>query len=295
MDDAVVVQIADRPRQGQEPLADQFARQAVGVTGQDGAERLAGDVFHDDPLVAVGVGPDVEQADEVGVLEVQALAHAAHLDLAVAAHQFQGHLLAPVTDGEIDLAETALADAAFEGVAFQRPLSGAVAESHGTTSNPRASRSSLYHSPFTATDLELRRQRLFFRRARFFSGEPEAQSKGEPTSNPVGVPCFRGPAPPRMPLPATRRAAKACPSGPTCFRGPHAADCLARPGRAAKAWHPPSRDGSPLLCVSGSPVFSIYTVPRCSPTGSMVKLRASPTTVALGPRTPRGALFCPLT
>ena len=106
------------------------------MAGQHGVERLAGDVFHHDPVIAVGVGLEVVQADEVGVLEVQALGDAAQLDVEVAADQLEGDFLAAVADGEVDLAEAAAADAALEGVAVQGPLSGTVGELHRTPPVP---------------------------------------------------------------------------------------------------------------------------------------------------------------
>ena len=80
-------------------------------------------------MIALGVGAQVVEADEVGVLEVEALGDAAQLDVAVAAHQLEGDFLAAVADGEVDLAEAAAADAALERVAVQGPLSGTVGES----------------------------------------------------------------------------------------------------------------------------------------------------------------------
>ena len=97
---------------------------------EDDVERLAGDVLHDDPVIALVVGAQVVQVDEVGVLEVQALGDAAQLDLRVAAHQLEGDFLAAVADGEVDLAEAAPADAALERETVQGSLSGTVDELH---------------------------------------------------------------------------------------------------------------------------------------------------------------------
>ena len=101
---------------------------------QHGAKRLAGDVFHDHPVIALGVGAQVVEADQVRVLEVEALGHAAQLDLEVAAaHQLEGHFLAAVADGVVHLAEAAAADAALQRVTVQRPLSRTVGELHRST------------------------------------------------------------------------------------------------------------------------------------------------------------------
>ena len=130
VDDAVVVQVADAASERREPLADEFGRQAVGVAVDDLGERLAEDVLHDDPVLAAGVGAEVVEVDEIGVLEVEAVADAAQLGVGVAAEELERDFLAAVADGEVDLAEPALADAPLEGVAVERPLAGAVGELH---------------------------------------------------------------------------------------------------------------------------------------------------------------------
>ena len=66
--------------------------------------------------------------DEVGVLEVEAMGDAAELDVGVAAEELERDFLAAIGDGEVDLAEPALADAALDGVPIQRSLAGAVGE-----------------------------------------------------------------------------------------------------------------------------------------------------------------------
>ncbi len=59
------------------------------------------------------------------VLEVEALADAAQLDVEVAADQLEGDFLAAVADGVVDLAEAAAADAALDRVAVQGPVADA--------------------------------------------------------------------------------------------------------------------------------------------------------------------------
>ena len=130
MDDALIVQVARHRGERREPLADEFGRQAVGVAVDDLGERLAEDVLHHDPLVAARVGAEVVEVDEVGVLEVEAVADAAQFGVGVAAEELEGDFLAAVGDGEVDLAEPALADAPLEGVAVERSLAGAVGELH---------------------------------------------------------------------------------------------------------------------------------------------------------------------
>ena len=83
VDDALVVQIADGAGQCPEPLADEVLGQAGAVPLDDLGERFAEDVLHDDPGVAVLVLADVVHVDEVGVLQVQAVEDAAHLDFAL--------------------------------------------------------------------------------------------------------------------------------------------------------------------------------------------------------------------
>src|SRR6266850_2066816 len=69
--------------------------------------------------------------DEVRVLEIEALADAAEFDVLMADEAFEGDFLAAVGEAEVDFAETARADAAFDGVAGQRLVSAAVGEGHG--------------------------------------------------------------------------------------------------------------------------------------------------------------------
>ena len=130
MDDAVLVQVVHRGRESLEPLARQLRCQSLGMARQDGAERLAGDVFHHEPVMAERVGAKVVEVDEVRVLEVEALLHAAQLDVEVAADPLERDFLAGVADGEIDLAEAAPADPALDRVAGQGLLPASVGEFH---------------------------------------------------------------------------------------------------------------------------------------------------------------------
>jgi hypothetical protein len=96
----------------------------------DVLQRFAGDVLHDHPLVAHLVGADVEQADEVRVLQVEALGDAAELDFEIAANELQGDFLARVAGGEIDFAKAAAPHSALDRVTFQRTRSAGVREFH---------------------------------------------------------------------------------------------------------------------------------------------------------------------
>src|SRR5262249_13508569 len=115
-----------------EPLARQLDGQSLSVPAEDGVQRVAGDVLHDDPVIAARIGAQVEQPDEVRLLQVEALRHAAQLDLLVVAQQLHRDLLAAIADGKVDLAEAAPADATLERVTIKRTLSRAVGESHTT-------------------------------------------------------------------------------------------------------------------------------------------------------------------
>ena len=63
---------------------------------------------------------NVEQGNQVGVLQVQALRDAAKFNIEVAADQLQRDLFASIAHGIIDLAETAVADPALDRIAIQR-------------------------------------------------------------------------------------------------------------------------------------------------------------------------------
>ena len=76
------------------------------------------------------VGADVVQADQVGVLEVEALGDAAELDFQIAADELERDFLAGVAGGEIDFAKTAAAHAALDRVTLQRTRAAGVREFH---------------------------------------------------------------------------------------------------------------------------------------------------------------------
>ena len=78
-----------------------------GCRVDDVLERLARDIFHDHPLVVELVAADVVEADQIRVLEIEALRDAAQLDVEIAADQLERDFLAGVAGGEIDFAETA--------------------------------------------------------------------------------------------------------------------------------------------------------------------------------------------
>ena len=121
MHDAPVVQVVDSAGESVEPRADLVDGHAVGVVfGEDLIERLAADVFHHDPGVSVVVFLDVDDGDEVGVLEVEALLGATAFDFDVAVQQFQCHLLAPVADRVVDLPESSSLDSPLDGESCQR-------------------------------------------------------------------------------------------------------------------------------------------------------------------------------
>ena len=64
---------------------------------------------------------DVVEAEQVGMLEVEALPHAAEFGIEIAADELQGDFLAGVAGGVVDFAEAAAAHAALDGIAAQRP------------------------------------------------------------------------------------------------------------------------------------------------------------------------------
>ena len=103
-----------------------------GYRVDDVLERLARDVFHDHPLVVEPVAADVVHADQIRVLEIQTLRHAAQLDFEIAADQLERDFLAGVARGEIDFAETAATDATLDRVAVERPRAARIGEFHST-------------------------------------------------------------------------------------------------------------------------------------------------------------------
>ena len=137
MDDPLVVQITDSPRQRREPFANEFGRQTVRMAVDDLRERFAEDVFHDDPALAARVASEVVEVDEVGVFEVEAVADAVKFGVGVAAKELERDFLAAIRDGEVDLTESALTDAPFKGEAVEWALPGAIGELHRGHRKPR--------------------------------------------------------------------------------------------------------------------------------------------------------------
>jgi hypothetical protein len=121
-----------------EPCARLFRVDPFGVAIENARKRFALDVFHDEPVIAAFVGTKVVKVDEIGMFEIQAVADPAKFGVGSATKEhLKRHFFAAVADCEIDFAEPALAEAAFDGKAFERPLSPSVRVFH--RSNPRES------------------------------------------------------------------------------------------------------------------------------------------------------------
>ncbi len=131
VDDAVLVEVANGASQRQKPLPGQVGRQPLRMAVEDDVQRLAGHILHHHPVLAAVVGLEVEETDQMRMLEVQALGHAAHLDVLRTADELERHLLAAVAQRVVDFAEAAGADAALDRVTVERTLSRTVGELHG--------------------------------------------------------------------------------------------------------------------------------------------------------------------
>src|SRR5215471_2396381 len=107
------------------------------MPGQHLIEAPPGHVLHDDPGVVARRLEDVEDDDEMGVLEVEALADAAQLDVEVLLHQLESHFLAGVGNRQIDLAEATSAEAAPNRVPLDRLGTGSIGEFHGRSPRVR--------------------------------------------------------------------------------------------------------------------------------------------------------------
>ena len=77
------------------------------------------------------VGLHVEQVDEIGMLEVQALRHPAQLNILLVLEQLERDLLPGIADGVIDLPEPATVNAAPNREAVNGSRSRQVSELHG--------------------------------------------------------------------------------------------------------------------------------------------------------------------
>src|SRR5262249_46283783 len=94
-------------------------------------ERFAANVFHDEPMIAAFVDFEIVKMNEMSVLQIEALANAAQVDVLMTDEAFEGDFLAAVGEPEIDLAEAARTDAALDRVAGERFVAAAVGERHG--------------------------------------------------------------------------------------------------------------------------------------------------------------------
>src|SRR5262249_35088856 len=130
VDDTVLVQVANSRADSVQPAERLLLGDALRMPGQHLIEALPGHVFHDDPGVVHRL-EDVVDADEMGVLEVKALADAAQLDVEVLLHKLESHVLAAVGDRQKDLAEAAPAEAAPDRVPLDRLRTGSIGEFHG--------------------------------------------------------------------------------------------------------------------------------------------------------------------
>ena len=130
MHNSLIVQVRDAASECAKPFANDFGGKPGRVLVDDVTERFAEDVLHDDPLIAAAVGAEVVEVNEVRVLEVDAVSDSAKFGVGVSAQEFERDFLAAIADGEIHLAERALADAPLEGVAVEWPLTGPIGELH---------------------------------------------------------------------------------------------------------------------------------------------------------------------
>ena len=126
-----IVQEAQPLDHAREPLRHVLDRHAVRIFVEHLGEALAGDEFHDHPVVAVGVRFDVEDRHQVGMFQIEALRNAAQLDVEVLLEQLERDFLAGVGEGVIHLAEAAPVDGPLDGVAVERFRFGLKCELHG--------------------------------------------------------------------------------------------------------------------------------------------------------------------
>src|SRR5207245_1415259 len=130
MDDAALVEVADSRTDAVQPVERFLRRHAFRMAGDCLVEAFASHMFHHDPGVAVVRLLDVVKGDEMRMLEVEALADAAQLDMEVSLNQLERDFLAAVRKGMIDLAEAAPADAVLQRISCQRPIARCMGESY---------------------------------------------------------------------------------------------------------------------------------------------------------------------
>ncbi len=95
MHDPVLVQIGDAVDDPLEPRFHLVLRHPVRIPLDHVLQALAGDVLHHDPGLLPIVVANVVERDQVGMLQVEALADPAEFDIQVAPNSLQRHLLCP--------------------------------------------------------------------------------------------------------------------------------------------------------------------------------------------------------
>ena len=70
----------------------------------------AGDVLHHHPVISLGVGPQIKDRQQVGVLQVQALPNPPQFHLGVPLQQLEGDLFPGVGQSVIHLSEATAVD-----------------------------------------------------------------------------------------------------------------------------------------------------------------------------------------
>ena len=88
MHDAVIVQILDPFNDAAEPPQRLIRREPRGAVVQNVLQALARNVLHHDPGAALVVVANIVEVDQIVVLEIQTLPHAAELDIQIALNAF---------------------------------------------------------------------------------------------------------------------------------------------------------------------------------------------------------------
>ena len=135
VNDAVVVEVAQALGDPLDEVGRAVHAQSVGMPGENLPQRRPAHVLHDDDGPAVGSRLHVEDTDEVGALEVHAVANAPQLDIVIVLDHLQRDLATPVADRVVHLAEASATQAAEYRVAVQRSI--AVAKTVGHARLPR--------------------------------------------------------------------------------------------------------------------------------------------------------------
>ena len=114
------------------PAKSFFNRQSLRRLIQNLTKIQSGNIFHRDPRLLLVIFTDVEQSNQVGMLQIQALRHTPKFNLQIALNSFERDFFPSIGDRKIDLTKSAHPDPTTNRVSRQWRRSWWIGEVHGS-------------------------------------------------------------------------------------------------------------------------------------------------------------------